>query len=281
MAEAAFSLEAMLGSGELKGHRSLREYGWEIKAEAERFYHELLLECSGGAEAKRWLADQGISVKTIETFGIGYAPVRPSRLLSNHLLEQGYSFRALSGASVMRHDDGVLCDRFSGGLIPTRDQQRHCFGFIESLSSFPCISKNWLQRTTCISARRYRRLVLPPPSWPHDFNKFDAVLIVESPSEVLALHSAGIPNAVYLVGLEPFALRTALALAKTIIYPWQAERNASRPLEAIMDHIGHEYQRVKFLALPGGNSLTELLQQQGPEAVRIAASGAEARQCGG
>ena len=107
--------------------------------------------------------------------------------------------------------------------------------------------------------------------WPQDLNKFDEIVIVRTAWEVVALHSIGIENAIYLVPgghwLSPYAMRTARALAKTMIYPWE---DSSRRLEEIMEQAGHEYQRVKLLAFPSGKNLTELLHQQGPEAVRTA-----------
>ena len=277
LAEAALSLEEMLANGELQGCRRVQEHRWEIMAEAERFYHELLLEHPEGAEAKRWLADQGISAGTIEMFGIGYAPIWPSRLLSNHLLlNQGYSFRTLIEALVMCHDDEMVSDRFPGVLIPIRDQKGRCFGFFDRSPSSPCNTAApglWIQRTNCTSDRRFRRLVLQAPSWPEDFNKFDEVLITQSPWEVIALHSAGIPNAVYLVGLAPHMMQTARALAMIVIYPWEGGHGSSYTaysLEAIMREAGPEYQRVKLMVVPAKESLLEMLQQRGAEAVRTA-----------
>jgi DNA primase catalytic core, N-terminal domain len=272
VAEAASSLEAMLESGELTGQRTLREHGWEIMAEAERFYHKLLLECSSGAGAKRWLAGRGIGIKTIATFGMGYAPVRPGGLLSHHLLlKQGYSFRALSGASVMCHDNGVLSDRFSGILIPIHDQQGRCYGFMESNPGFRYISREWIQRTTCIAPRRYRRLVFPAPSWPEDFHKFDTVLIAESLADVLALHSAGVPNAVHLIGLEPYALRSALAVGKTVIYPWYSQHEHRVNVDDLLEKVGCQYSKVRLLRVPDSHSsLAEMLRVRGADAVRCA-----------
>ena len=110
--------------------------------------------------------------------------------------------------------------------------------------------------------------------WPQDLTKFEEVVITRSAWEVVLLHSLGIENAVYIVHdwsqPNPYAMRTAFALAKTLMYPCRAEGDTSREIETIMEQVGSNYRRVKLLVLPEGRFLLELLQRQGPEAVRTA-----------
>ena len=265
----------MLDAGELRGRRPEQQQYWRILAEARRFYQEVLCNGAEGISARRWLSEQGVGVGTVERFGLGYAPVESDGLLKDHLLRQGYRLQAIEAAGVtIRNDGDEIKDRYAGMLIPIGDHDGNLWGFFqnENMIDHPSVAeKSWVQSTSSFSERRLRRLILPAPMWPQDLNKFDEIVIVRTAWEVVALHSIGIENAIYLVPgghwLSPYAMRTARTLAKTMIYPWE---DSSRRLEEIMEQAGHEYQRVKLLAFPSGKNLTELLHQQGPEAVRTA-----------
>ena len=276
--KAIADLQAMLDAGELRGRRPEQQQYWRVLAETRQYYQELLCNRREGASAKRWLSDQGIGRGTVERFGLGYAPVDSDGSLKDHLLSQGYSLQAIEGAGVtFRNDGDAIKDRYAGMLIPIGDHEGNLWGFFqnENMIDHPSVAENsWVQCTSSFSERRLRRLILPAPMWPRDLKKFEEIVMTRTAWEVVVLHSIGIENAVYLVPgghwLSQYAMRMAFALAKTLIYPWRAEGDTSRAFEAIMEQVGPEYQRVKLLTLPGGNSLTELLQQEGPEAVRTA-----------
>ena len=277
--KAIADLQAMLDAGELRGCRPEQQQYRRILTEAGRFYQEVLCHRVEGACARRWLSEQGIGAGTVERFGLGYAPVDSDGSLKDHLLSQGYSLQAIEGAGVTfrRKDGDEIKDRYAGMLIPIGDYEGNLWGFLqnENMIDHPSVAEDsWVQCTSSFSERRLRRLILPAPMWLRDLNKFDEVVIARTAWKVVVLHSIGIENAVYLVRgahwLSPYAMRTAFALGKTLIYPWRAEEDTSRALEEIVDQVGLEYQRVKLLILSGGHSLTELLQQQGPEAVRTA-----------
>lgn len=273
--KAIADLKAMLDAGELRGRRPEQQQYWRILVETRRFYQEVLCNRVEGISARRWLSEQGIGAGTVERFGLGYAPVESDGLLKDHLLSQGYSLQAIEAAGVtIQNDRDEVKDRYAGMLIPIGDHDGNLWGSFQNENMIDHLSvaqDSWVQCTSSFSGRRLRRLILPAPMWPRDLNKFDEIVMVRTAWEVVALHSIGIENAVYLIPgaywLNSYAMRTALALAKTIIFPCD---DSSRALERIMEQVGPEYQRVKLLDLQDGDSLAELLQQQGPEAVRTA-----------
>jgi DNA primase len=277
-ATAIAGLQSMLDVGELRGCLSEQQQYWRILAETRRFYQEILCHRTEGVRAKSWLREQGIGASTVERFGLGYAPVESEGLLQDHLLGQGYSLHAVEAAGVtLRNDRGRIKDRYAGMLIPLGDHEGHLWGFCENermVGSTPAAVEHWVQGTSSFSERRLRRLIMPAPMWPQDLSKFDEIVIARTAWEVVVLHSIGIENAVYIVQdwhrPSPYAMRTAFALAKTIIYPCRVEGDTSREIEAIMEQVGPDYRRVKLLSLPVGRWLRELLQRQGPEAVRTA-----------
>ncbi|MEK7763465.1 MAG: hypothetical protein AAB433_17955 [Nitrospirota bacterium] len=254
--------------------------------EIERFCHLLLLEHPEGAEAKRALADLGISINTIETFRIGYSPDRPSRLLSDHLLNAGYGFSTLTKAigphSFIRNDNNVLPDYFSGILIPIRDQQRRLCDFwlhpiFASLdekdgSAWPNYGGSGQDDH---ETRGYKRLLFPAPSWPQDFNRFDTVLLASSEWEVIALHNAGITNAVCQPRTPCRAGRSALALGRTMIVPWGPHMRRASSVRHLLDMSRGLDDRFRVLVVPDRfRDLAEMVSSDGADAVRVAMNNA-------
>ena len=277
-ATAIAGLQSMLDAGKLRGRVPELQQYWRIRAETRRFYQEVLWHWTEGGSAKRWLSEQGIGVRTVERFGLGYAPLASDELLRDHLLGQGYSLHAMEASGVVfRNTRGRMKDSCEGMIIPIGDHEGNVCGFCTNrnmVDADPSVAAHWVQRTSSFSERRVRRLIVPAPMWPQDLNTFEEIVITRSAWEVVLLHSVGIENAVYIVEgrhrLSPYAIRTAFALAKILIYPCRAEDNTSREIDTIMEQVGPDYQRVKLLVLPEGRFLLDLLQRQGPEAVRTA-----------
>lgn len=277
-ARAIAGLQSMLDIGDLRGRRSKQRQYWRILAETRRFYREILGHRAEGFRAKIWLSEQGVGMDTVARFGLGYAPLDSDELLKDHLLGQGYSLQAMEASGVVfRSVRGLMKDSCEGMIIPIGDHEGNVCGFCTNrnmIDSDPSVADHWVQSTSSFSERRLRRLIMPAPMWPQDLNKFDEIVITRTAWEVVLLHSLGIENAVYIVQAwhrpNPYAMRTAGALAKTIIYPCCAEGDISREIEAIMEQVGSDYPRAKLLVLPEGKFLLELLQWQGPEAVQTA-----------
>ena len=277
-AQAIAGLQSMLDAGELRGRMPELQQYWRILAETRRFYQEILCHRTEGASAKRWLSEQGIGAGTIERFGLGYAPLESDELLRDHLLGQGYSLHAIEASgAIFQNASGRMKDSCNGMIIPIGDHEGKLCGFCTNrnmVDSDPLVADHWVQSTSSFSGRRLRRLIVPAPMWPQDWTRFEEIVITRSAWEVVLLHSVGIENAIYIVQdwhrPNPYAMRTAFALAKTLIYPCRAEGDTSREIETIMEQVGPDYQRVKLLVLPEGRWLLELLQRQGPEAVRTA-----------
>lgn len=102
---------------------------FEINDAARLFFQRMLGEPE--AEFVRdYLAQRGISDRSIQTFELGYSPPRDNRLLA-HLREAGYDDDLIVRAALAREtDDGRCYDFFRGRLmIPIRDWQARVAGF--------------------------------------------------------------------------------------------------------------------------------------------------------
>ena len=102
---------------------------FEINDAARLFFQRMLGEPEA-AFVRDYLAQRGISDRSIQTFELGYSPPRDNRLLA-HLREAGYDDDLIVRAALAREtDDGRCYDFFRGRLmIPIRDWQARVAGF--------------------------------------------------------------------------------------------------------------------------------------------------------
>ena len=102
---------------------------FEINDAARLFFQRMLGEPEA-AFVRDYLAQRGISDRSIQTFELGYSPPRDNRLLA-HLRQAGYEDDLIVRAALAGEtDDGRRYDFFRGRLmIPIRDWQARVAGF--------------------------------------------------------------------------------------------------------------------------------------------------------
>jgi DNA primase len=274
--EARLWLETLLNEGTLVGRRPEYEHAWDLMDRAQCFYHEVLTESPAGADARRVLADQGISQATIEHFKLGYAPPGPTDLLSRHLLAVGYDAQCLDTVCVPAEDGSrTLVDLYAGGnlLIPIRDSSGRSWGFFEK-KLFPTgnnLNGEWIQRLVPVSERRRRRLLFPHPSWPEDFRRYRSVLLGMTPWNVIALKNAGIENVVHMVEgsvpHDPVTRRTLFGLSREVVCPFDSEGKGPRAAYELLDVHHTEASMVRLMRVPSDGGALGLLANGGRAAV--------------
>lgn len=274
---AAVRLDALLKDGRLRGRRRENEYAYRMLAEAARFYHVLLCERSEGAVARECLAEQGIAPSTVERFRLGFAPHDPDDLLSRHLVAEGYVIpKLLQTVRVNEAGEEKLIDRYGGGhlLIPISDQAGRSWGFMKRrlTSRQDSLQAGWTQDTLAVSERRLRRLIFPHPAWPADFQRYQRLLIAEAPWEVVALHNAGIENAVYLFdcATDPVRLRTLLSVGQDFVCAFDAKGYRPATAFRFLERLERETRRLFVMDVPSRGGLLALLQSGGCQAVQNA-----------
>lgn len=96
-----------------------------------RFYHEVLVNQPAGRKAVEYLKKRGVSAKSIQAFGLGYAPAQWD-VLQTYLRKKGYSPQEMLAVGVVgesqrgkpAYRSGRLFDRFRGRIIfPIADLQ--------------------------------------------------------------------------------------------------------------------------------------------------------------
>lgn len=276
---AAVSLFSLLKEGALKGRRLENAHAHRMLEEAARFYHDLLCERPEGKVARECLTEQGIAPHTIERFQVGYAPLDPDDILSRHLVAAGYGVpKLLQSVRVNEEGEQQPVDRYGGGylLIPICDQAGRSWGFMKRrlISGQDSLHGGWMQDTLAVSERRLRRLIFPAPVCAQDFNRHKRLLVAESPWEVVALHNAGIQNAVYLFdsATDPLRLRTLLASSYDFVCAFDCRGERPATAFRFVEQLERESRQLFVMTVSSKGGLLSLLQSDGHQAVQDAMS---------
>ena len=189
---------------------------------------------------------RGLSDATIETFGLGYAPLGFDNALK-HLTQRGYSEQDLLDAGLLSESEsGKRFDRFRHRImIPIRDENGRMAGFGARIVDPNDVPKFLNSPETPIFTKGHLLYGLDRARKP--IRTADQAVIVEGYLDVIAVHQAGYENVVSPMGtaltedqlrlLKKFTRRIVLALdpdtagQKAVLHGLDAARSA-------MDHEG-------------------------------------------
>ncbi|MCG9886400.1 MAG: DNA primase [Cyanobacteria bacterium] len=253
-----------------------RDQLYEILAIAAKFY-EHALRSPGGARALDYLKGaRGLSEETIAQFQLGYAP-GGWETLKGYLVEQKRYAIALveqAGLVIERKGGGGHYDRFRDRLmIPIHDAQGRVIGFggrtlsgedPKYLNSpeTPLFDKG----KTLFGLDRAKAAI----------SKGDGAIVVEGYFDVIALHGAGITQAVAALGTalssHQVKLLSRYTESKRIILNFDADKAGDRATARAIGEVetlalAGDVQ-LRILNLPGGKDADEFLRSRSPDAYR-------------
>lgn len=244
------------------------------------FYAEHLRapKSSEAARAAEYLASRGIGDAIRERFRVGFAPVEELALL-RAARASGFSTEELSAVGlVSRHRGrGGLQDRFRGRLmLPVCDARGRVLGF----GARRLDSGRGPKYLNSPASAIYRKgeLLYGAHQARVAAAKTGAVIVVEGYTDALAMHQAGISNAVALMGTAISEQQIAVLkrLAPTIVLMLdgdEAGSQATMRAGALAHPAGAE---VLVASLPDGTDPADLLRREGVDAARKLVAGARA-----
>ncbi|WP_017721245.1 DNA primase [Kamptonema formosum] len=262
---------------ELQRLLSVREQLYEILAVAASFYRHALHE-AGGQQALEYLqSHRHLSAETIEQFGLGYAPAG-WEVLYRYLVEykrQPVQLVEQAGLIAPRKSGDGYYDRFRDRIIiPIHDIQGRVIGFggrtltDEQPKYLNSPETELFDKGKTLFALDKAKTAIA---------KQDQAVVVEGYFDAIALHAAGITNAVASLG-------TALSLnqvrqllrhteSKQIVLNFDADRAGTAAAErAIGEIAGLAYTgqvQLRVLNIPDGKDADEFLKNSGsPEPYR-------------
>jgi len=251
---------------------------YDIMEMAAKFF-AAELQSGRGAKARGYLADRQIPVSVQQTFRLGYAPDDRSALRS-HLAERKVTVEQMAeaGLVVAGPDIPVAYDRFRDRVIfPIRDPRGRVIAFGGRALNKDAPAKYLNSPETPLFHKGQVLYNLDQARGPA--HQAGAIIAVEGYVDVIAMHRAGLPQAVAPLGTalteDQLALLWRCAPEPVLCFDGDAAglKAAYRALDLALPLLkpGHS---LRFAFLPEGLDPDDLLKARGPEAVKAAVAGA-------
>jgi DNA primase len=255
---------------ELQRQITLKEQLYEVMAIAAQFYEHSLRQPSGQHALAYVQQKRGLTEDTIQHFQLGYAPGGWETLYRYFVDQKGIAVELVekAGLIVPRQNGQGYYDRFRDRLmIPIHDQQSRIVGFgSRTLTNEEPKYLNspetdlFAKGQILFGLDKARKAIV----------KQDRAIVVEGYFDVIALHGAGITNAVASMGtaLTSAQIRQLLRYteSKQIILNFDADKAgqkaAERAISEVEDLALRGEVQLRVLNLPNGKDADEFLKER-------------------
>lgn len=234
----------------------------EINRATARFYHSYMMSEQGRAGLNYFL-NRGLTKKTIQHFGLGYAPNEWDALLK-HLKGLGYSVSDMMAAGVVaKSQKGTYYDFFKNRVItPIIDVRGNVIAFGGRVLDD---SKPKYRNTaeTLVYKKTYELFAL---NYAKDSGQ-DSIILCEGYMDVIAMHQAGFTNAVAGCGtaLTNEQVRLISRYAKEVVLVYDNDEAGQKALRKAISLFNQTDLRIRIPKLEGGKDPDEIIKNLGKE----------------
>jgi DNA primase len=234
----------------------------ELLERTATFYAHYLWESSEAGKARGYLASRGLGEEVLRAFGVGYAPSAWDQVLTRGQ-RAGFGVQELAAAGlVQKGRRGGHYDRFRARLMfPVRDARGRVQGF-GARALRPDTKPKYLNSPEGELYRKGRTLFgidLARPA----IVKAGRAVVVEGYTDALAVHQAGIEEAVAVMGtaITPEQLQQLSGYAEEVVLALDADR-AGRAAMIRAQRVGGGRQlRLRVAAMPAGEDPADMLAE--------------------
>jgi DNA primase len=234
-----------------------------------KLYHHLLLHTPHGKEARDYLHARKISVETMKTFQIGYAP--PSEFLIPFFQKRGIAANVLVDAGLVAIPEDKKkswYDRFRHRILfPITDTQGRVVGFggraIENIGpkylNSP-ESRLFQKRNYLFNLSRARKHI----------RKDGQAILMEGFMDVISLWQAGIYHGIATLGTSLTDNQVRLMSRNTdkVILCYDADEAGLSATERSLDMLREQEIKVKVAQMPAGMDPDQYLRTHEPSSFR-------------
>jgi DNA primase len=270
-------LETEDESPEAAARRQRRERLYSLLDRAATFYERYLWEAQEAEPARRYLRERGFNEEIVREFRVGYAPQSWDRLVAASA-KAGYSADELLAADLAQRKKArpdQLIDRFRGRLMfPTADARGRVRGFGARTMGNDDGPK--YMNTAEGEVYRKREVLYGIAEARPQAAREGRMILCEGYTDVLALHQAGVTNAVGIMGtsLTDEQVAELVRVVKVLDLCLDADNAGKRAMERAAKVCADSGLQLRVVPLPVGADPGELIAREGAEALRelIAAS---------
>ena len=253
-------------SGKDKDQKALP--GYELLEKVAKLYVEALHSREGDA-ARRYLAERGLTERTVAEFQLGWAPAAGHSVV-DFARAQGISFEDCEGAGLARRNDrGRAYDFFRGRLmIPIRDLEGRVVGFggrkLDDGSDGPKYVN-----TPETDYFHKSRLVYGLDRAVREVRRARHLVLVEGYTDVIAAHQAGLAIVGAVLGTsttEEHAGLVRRTAARRISIVFDGDAAGSKAAARALHGLLPLDVTIDVVVLPEGTDPCDLLVRQGAPA---------------
>lgn len=246
--------------------RTRRERLLALLERTAAYYVRVLWEAEESAGARDYLLSRGLEEATLRQFRVGYAPSGWDRVLLASR-RAGYSEEELRSAGlVTRSNEGRMYDAFRGRIIfPLADRRGRVLGFGARAMRDNQGPKYVNTRDGEVYRKGRQLFAVDLARAPA--GRAGSVVLAEGYTDVIALHQAGIQNAVGLMGT---ALTEAQAvelgqLARTVLLCLDADSAGQEAMVRAAALVASRGNELRVVPLPTGADPADIVQSDGGE----------------
>jgi DNA primase len=249
--------------------RKQRERLLELLKRTTGYYERYLWESSEAARAREYLAKRGLREETLREFRVGYAPSAWDRVLLASR-RGGFSEAELyaTGLAQRSKQNGQPYDRFRGRIMfPLADVRGHVLGFGARAMRDEQKPK-YLNTSDNDVYHKGLHLYGSDLARAHAA-RAGSVILCEGYTDVIALHQAGMRNAVGLMGtaLTGEQVGELDRMAKTVLLALDADSAGQQAMLRAAGLAAKRKLELRVVPMPAGADPAELIQRDGPAAI--------------
>ncbi len=264
----------------LEEQRRRRSRLAQVLERTAAYYASYLWESPKAEKARRYLVERGLGEEVLRAFEVGCAPSEWGQVLARGQ-QAGFDVQELTAAGlVQKGQKGGVYDRFRSRItFPVRDSRGRVLGFGARALTADQKPKYlnspegelYHKSKTLFGIDRARGAI----------GRAGRAVVVEGYTDVLALHQAGVEEAVAVMGtaITPEQLRELASHADEVVLAMDADRagreamlRAQRTAGRSGAGVGREV-RLKVAAMPAGEDPADMLLAGDQAAREVAAEG--------
>jgi DNA primase len=249
--------------------RKRRERLLELLSRTAAYYERYLWESQEAARAREYLAQRGLGEEMLHEFRVGYAPSAWDKLLLASR-RGGFSNREIYDAGLAQRSkqNGQIYDRFRSRIMfPLADVRGRVLGFGARASS-PDQKPKYLNTSDNDVYHKGQHLYGADLARAHAARE-GAVIVCEGYTDTIALHQAGMRNAVGLMGtaLTSEQVGELARMAQTVLLALDADTAGQEAMLRASALAAKRKLELRVVPMPAGTDPAELIAGQGAEAM--------------
>jgi DNA primase len=246
--------------------RKRRARLWELLERTAAFYVTFLWDSPKAAKARDYLAGRGLGEDVLRGFAVGYAPSAWDQVLTRGQ-RAGFSIEEMRAAGLIQKGrQGGFYDRFRSRItFPVRDPRGRVLGF--GARGMGDDAKPKYLNSPEGELYRKSRTLFGIDRARGAMARAGRAVVVEGYTDVLALHQAGIEEAVAVMGtaITPEQLQLLAGHVEQVVLAMDSDRAGRDAMVRAQRVAGAKRMRLRVAAMPPGEDPADMLSAGPPE----------------